>query len=89
MKIKNIIAALLAVLAITVSCAVEEDHYLSQVKLSTTYVAISMGGGSTPVTIDATDSWSITGMPSWLTVDPASGSAGNGNISMAVRPSSY
>lgn len=84
MKIKNIIAALLAVLAITVSCAVEEDHYLSQVKLSTTYVAISMGGGSTPVTIDATDSWSITGMPSWLTVSPASGSAGSGNISFSA-----
>ena len=84
MKIKNIIAALFAVLAITVGCAVEEDHYLSEVSLSTTYVAITMNGGSTPVQIDATDSWSITGAPSWLTISPASGSAGQSTINFSA-----
>lgn len=84
MKIKNIIAALFAVLAITVGCAVEEDHYLSQVKLSTSYVAITMNGGSTSVQVDATDSWSITGAPSWLTISPASGSAGQSTISFSA-----
>lgn len=84
MKIKNIIAALFAVLAITVGCAVEEDHYLSQVRLSTTYVAITMNGGSTPVQVDATDSWSISGAPSWLTISPASGSAGQSTITFSA-----
>ena len=84
MKIKNIIAALFAVLAITAGCAVEEDHYLSQVKLSTTYVAITMNGGSTSVQVDATDSWSITGAPSWLTISPASGSAGQSTITFSA-----
>ena len=84
MKIKNIIAALFAVLAITASCAVEGDHYLSEVKLSTSYVAIAMGGGSTSVTVEATDSWSISGAPSWLTVSPASGSAGSSTINFSA-----
>lgn len=84
MKIKNIIAVLFAVLAVTAGCALEEDHYLSEVSLSTTYVAINMAGGSTTVQVDATDSWSITGAPSWLTVSPASGSAGQSTITFSA-----
>ena len=84
MKIKNIIAAFVAVLAVTVGCTVEEDHYLSQVKLSTSYVAISMNGGSTPVQVEATDSWSITGAPAWLSISPASGSAGSSTITFSA-----
>ena len=84
MKIKNIIAALFAVLAITVGCAVEGDHYLSEVKLSSSYVAIDMNGGSTTVQVNATDSWSLTGAPAWLTISPASGSAGQSTITFSA-----
>jgi len=84
MKIKNIFAALFAVLAITVGCQVEGDHYLSEVQVSSSYVAISMDGGSTSITVDATAGWSISGAPSWLTISPASGSAGSSSVTFSA-----
>ena len=85
MKIKNIIAALFAVLAITVGCAIEGDHYLDEVKVSSSYVAIPISGGSTSITVDATSSWSIPTVPEWLNVTPASGSAGSTNVTFSAN----
>ncbi|MBR5100907.1 MAG: BACON domain-containing protein [Bacteroidales bacterium] len=84
MKIKNIIAALFAVLALTVGCAVEGDHFLDEVKVSTSYVALSMNGGSATMEVNATESWSISGAPSWLTISPASGSAGQSTVTFSA-----
>ena len=85
MKIKNILVSLVAILALAAGCnQIEPDHYLDQVKLSSSYVAISMTGGSTPIQIDATDSWTISGAPSWLTISPVSGGAGSGTITFSA-----
>ena len=84
MKIKNILAALFAVLAISVACTEEGDHYLSEVKLSSSYVAIDMNGGTTSITVDATSSWSIASAPEWLTISPVSGSAGSTSVSFSA-----
>ena len=84
MKIKNILVSLVAVLALFACNQIEPDHYLDEVKLSTSYVAISMSGGNTSISVEATDGWSITGAPSWLTVSPASGSAGSSSISFSA-----
>ena len=85
MKIKNILVSLVAILALAAGCnQVEPDHYLSEVKLSSSYVAISMAGGSTSITVDATESWSIPTCPEWLTISPASGSAGSTNVTFSA-----
>ena len=85
MKIKNIIAALTAVLALAVGCQVEGDHYLSQVQVSSSYVAINMNGGSTNITVDATSNWTILpGTPGWLSISPTSGSAGSTSVSFSA-----
>ena len=85
MKIKNILVSLVAILALAAGCnQVEPDHFLSEVKVSSSYVAIPMNGGSTPITVDATDSWSIPTMPNWLTISPASGSAGSTTVTFSA-----
>lgn len=84
MKIKNILVSLVAVLALFACNQVEPDHYLDEVVLSSSYVAISMDGGSASITVEATEGWSISTMPQWLTISPASGSAGSTNVTFSA-----
>ena len=50
MKIKNILVSLFAILALAAGCnQIEPDHYLDEVSLSTSYVSLSMAGGSSSV----------------------------------------
>ena len=85
MKIKNILVSLVAILALAAGCnQMEPDHYLDEVKLSSSYVAINMDGGSSTITVEATESWSISTMPQWLTISPASGSAGSTNVTFSA-----
>ena len=83
MKLRYILVSLIAALAF-VACEKEADHYLDEIQLSSSYVAISQNGGSTPVTIDATSSWNVTSAPNWLTVSPSSGSAGSSTINFSA-----
>ena len=85
MKIKNILVSLVAVLALAAGCnQIEPDHFLSEVKVSSSYVAITMDGGSTSIDVEAVEGWTITGAPSWLTVSPASGSAGSSKVTFSA-----
>ena len=85
MKIKNILVSLVAVLALADGCnQIEPDHFLSEVKVSSSYVAITMDGGSTSIDVEAVEGWTITGAPSWLTVSPASGSAGSSKVTFSA-----
>ena len=84
MKIKNILVSLVAVLALVACNQVEPDHYLNEVKVSSSYVAINMDGGSTSITVEATESWSIPTTPEWLNISPASGSAGVTNVTFSA-----
>ena len=85
MKAKYIFASLIAALAVLAGCQKEEAvHYLSTVKVSSSYVSVPIDGGSNEITVDATTSWSITDMPSWLTVSPTSGSAGQTKVSFSA-----
>ena len=88
MKIKNILTAIAAVftLGFAVSCDDNMDPtLLSNVQVSNSYVAINQNGGSATITVNATDSWSINGMPSWLSVSPSSGSAGNSTVTLSAE----
>ena len=73
MKIKNILVSLVAILALAAGCnQIEPDHYLNEVKVSSSFVSLSMDGGSSTITVEATDSWTIPTMPNWLSISPAS-----------------
>jgi DNA/RNA endonuclease YhcR with UshA esterase domain len=85
MKAKYIFASLIAALAVLAGCQKEEAvHYLSTVKVSSSYVAVPLDGGSNEITVDATTSWTIADMPSWLTVNPTSGSAGQTKVTFSA-----
>ena len=84
MKAKYCILSLIASLAVLFGCQKEADHFLSEVSVSSSYVAIDMAGGSTSISVDASGSWSIAGMPEWLSVSPESGSAGQGTITFSA-----
>ena len=85
MKIKNILVSLVAIAALAAGCnQIEPDHYLSTVTVSSSYVALNMGGGSSNITVDATESWSIPTAPDWLTISPTSGGAGSSNITFSA-----
>ena len=78
----------MAALMMFVSCSDDfEPTYLGEVQLSSSYVAIPEGGGSTAVTVTATDNWTIDveKIPAWLTVAPASGGAGETTITFSAE----
>ena len=85
MKIKNILVSLVATLALAAGCnQLEPDHYLSEVKVSSSFVALNMDGGSASITVDATEGWSIPTAPDWLTISPTSGGAGSANVTFSA-----
>lgn len=60
MKLKYLIPSVMAALMMFVSCSDDfEPTYLGEVQLSSSYVAIPESGGSTAVTVTATDNWTI------------------------------
>ena len=78
MKLRYIFTALVAALGLTfVSCEQETEYHLSEIQVSSSYVAIPAAGGTVEVNVTAQDAWAITGAPDWLTVAPASGAAGD------------
>lgn len=85
MKLRYFVPTLMAVLAaVFTGCSDDNDPtYLSEIKVSQSYVSLSTSGGSTSIDIQATGSWEVTGAPDWLTVSPASGS-GSGSITFSA-----
>ena len=89
MKLKYFFPTLIAAIAMLTSCSNDfEASYLGEVKVSQSYIALPANGGSVSVDVQAADSWSITGVPSWLTVSPASGSAGASTITFTAGKAS-
>ena len=85
MKLKYIFASLVAVAALAVSCSEEKDHYLDEITVSESTLAISEAGGSGTITLNATGAWSLTTeLPSWLTLSPTSGSAGQTTLTFTA-----
>ena len=87
MKLKYLFPLFIAAFTMLASCSEDDEvTYLDEVRLSSSYVAINVDGGSTTIEIDAKDSWAINAeeIPSWLTVTPLSGGAGQGTISFSA-----
>lgn len=76
MKLKYIFAALTAALTLAVGCQESIEPHLDEVKVSSSYVAIPACGGSDTITVNAAFDWTLSDIPEWLTVTPASGVAG-------------
>lgn len=74
MKLRNIFTILAAALAFAFVGCQEEERFLSEVKVSSSYVALPAQGGSQDIQVTAVGAWEFTGVPEWLTVSPASGS---------------
>lgn len=85
MKAKYIFASLVAALALVVGCEKEVPHYLSEVTVDTSFASIPLTGGTATVKINASSPWTVSGMPSWLTVSPTSGSAGESTVTLSAE----
>ncbi len=76
MKISKLIIPFLSLAALLSSCAQEEiGAYYADVKVEPSYVSLPGEGGSKEIVLTTTDSWTITNIPEWLTVEPAEGVA--------------
>ena len=80
MKAKYIILSLVASLAVFSACEKNLPHYLDDVTVSSSYVGLPRAGGSA--------AWSINTAPEWLTISPASGSAGETTVTFTVDATS-
>lgn len=85
MKLKYIIPSILAAITMLMGCSEEfEASYLGDIRVSSSYLAISGDGGSTKMTVNASGDWTISDVPEWLTVTPLSGSAGETTVTVSA-----
>jgi hypothetical protein len=89
MKFKYLLTALVAGLALlTVGCTEDDNDIkvLDELQVSSSFVSIAQTGGSSTITVTATDSWAFTEstIPSWLTVSPKSGNAGETTVTFTA-----
>ena len=85
MKLRYFIPAFIALLgAMLVSCSDDDKiTLLDEIQVSRSYVAIDKEGGSTSIIVTAKDAWSfddIEKIPSWLTITPQQGGAGETEV---------
>ena len=60
MKLKYFLPLFVAVMAMLTGCATDQDRtYLGEIRLSSSYVALDKAGGSTQITLTASDSWTV------------------------------
>ncbi len=87
MKFRYFIPTFMAIFAMLVSCSEDKSPtFLNEVRVSSSYVTFPQEGGTSAISITATDSWSIAAesIPSWLTISPSSGGVGTSSISFTV-----
>ena len=88
MKLRYFIPSLVAVVAAMFTGCNDNDYdptYFSEIRVSQSYVALDVNGGATSIDLIAAGAWTVTDVPEWLTVSPASGS-GSGTITFSAGP---
>lgn len=58
---------------------------LNNIALDKTYITIPETGGSATITVSATDSWTLSELPDWLTANVTSGSAGDTQLTLSAE----
>ncbi|MGV8962558.1 MAG: BACON domain-containing protein [Candidatus Saccharimonadaceae bacterium] len=99
MKLKYLFPLLIAMLTLMTSCADEETvTLLDEVQVSSSYVALPVGGGSSKITVTAQDSWTaekvfimdakdktlVKDSILWLTISTTTGSAGESELTFTA-----
>lgn len=75
MKLRYFLTSIVACLALAIGCTKEELPSLSEIQVTPSYFTFGVDGGAKELTVNAIDNWTVTDVPEWLTVSPASGSA--------------
>lgn len=103
-KILKLFSGCLACCAVSAalsSCSTDDDPiYLSELQVSSSYVAIPQDGGSTTITVNATDEWAFASQqwisgkdtlvapaPRWLTLSTTAGAAGETQLTFSAESS--
>jgi len=87
MKLKYIIPSFVAALAMFAGCSEKfEPSYRDDLKVSSSYVALSTSGGSSEIEVCSNAEWAFdaNSVPEWLTVSPMSGSSGNSIVKLTA-----
>lgn len=85
MKLRNIIASVLACILVAVGCqGPQEFGVLKGLTVSESVVALPQDGGTVKVTVSSDDAWEVTSSSRWITVSPTSGNAGETEVSFTV-----
>lgn len=91
MKLKYFFPLFIAAVALMVSCNEEVSvTLLDEIQVSSSYVAIPEGGGSTTITVTAQDSWTAEKVTTeknkveWLTLSSTTGSAGETELTFSA-----
>lgn len=81
--------ALAAISAMTITVSCDSDYepsgFYSEVNVSNSYVSLSTSGGTASTEVFAENAWEIQGVPSWLTVSPVSGNAGQTTVNFSAE----
>ena len=86
MKLKYFIS-FVALIGLLASCSDDDAMtLLDEIQVSSSYVAIDVNGGSTPITLNASEAWSFDAeeLPDWLTVSPMNGGAGETTVTFSA-----
>lgn len=100
MKLKYIFTALFATLVLAAGCRQDlTESKLEEIQITpSTIIALPMEGGSQTITVKASESWSfvltekdkkgedVSVIPSWLTISPTGGSAGETKVTLSAGP---
>ena len=92
MKLKYILPFFVTALAFLTGCSdKQESTYLDGLRVSTSYVTIPLEGGTKTVDVTADADWAIDAadIPAWLTITPASGSAGTTAVTFSAGKGEY
>ena len=86
MKFRYLLTSVLACLALAIGCTQEELPGLSDIEVTPSYFTFTVDGGSKDVTVTTSQDWTVTDVPEWVTVSPASGK-GNGKFTVSTAAS--
>ena len=75
MKLRYFLTSIVACLALAIGCTKEALPGLSEIQVTPSYFTFGVDGGAKEITLTAVADWTVSDVPEWLTVSPASGSA--------------
>ena len=75
MKLRYFLTSIVACLALAIGCTKEALPGLSEIQVTPSYFTFGVEGGAKEITVTAVADWTVSDVPEWLTVSPASGSA--------------